>query len=57
LLLEADVGKVLGNYASDWGRSGVDLIVIDEVPVRDAQFVNVGRARDGIVPVSFYGMR
>jgi ethanolamine utilization protein EutA len=57
LLLEADVGKVLGNYASDWGRSGVDLIVIDEVPERDAQFVNVGRARDGIVPVSFYGMR
>jgi ethanolamine utilization protein EutA len=57
LLLEADVGKVLGNYASDWGRSGVELIVIDEVPERDAQFVNVGRPRDGIVPVSFYGMR
>jgi ethanolamine utilization protein EutA len=57
LLLEADVGKVLGNYASDWGRSGVELVVIDEVPVRDAQFLNVGRARDGVVPVSFYGMR
>ena len=57
LLLEADVGKVLGNYASDWGRSGVQLVVIDQVPVRDAQFVNVGRPRDGIVPVSFYGLR
>ena len=31
--------------------------MIDEIPVRDAQFVNVGRARDGVVPVSFYGLR
>jgi ethanolamine utilization protein EutA len=56
LLLTENVGKAVGSYASDWGRSPLNLIVIDEIPVRDAQFVNIGRDRNGIVPVSFYGM-
>jgi ethanolamine utilization protein EutA len=57
LLLAENVGKAVGSYASDWGRSPLNLIVIDEIPVRDAQFVNIGRDRNGIVPVSFYGTR
>lgn len=56
LLLTENVGKAVGSYASDWGRSPLNLIVIDEIPVRDAQFVNIGRDRNGVVPVSFYGM-
>ena len=48
---------MLGDYATDWGRAGTELVVIDEIPVRDAQFVNVGRGHDGVVPVSYYGVR
>lgn len=55
-LLQANAGKVLGNYASDWGQSPLNLVVIDEVPVRDARFVNIGRSRAGVVPVTFYGL-
>jgi ethanolamine utilization protein EutA len=57
LLLTENVGKAVGSYASDWGRSPLNLIVIDEIAVRDALFVNIGRDRNGIVPVSFYGIR
>lgn len=56
LLLETNLGKTLGNYATDWGRAPVTLIVVDEMPDRHAHFANIGRPRDGVVPVSFYGM-
>jgi ethanolamine utilization protein EutA len=56
LLTTANVGKAIGNYATDWQQRHKNLIVIDEIPIRNAQFVNLGRIRQGIVPVSFYGM-
>lgn len=56
LLTEANLGKTIGNYATDWDRSPMNLIVVDEMPDRHAHFANLGRPRDGIVPVSFYGM-
>jgi ethanolamine utilization protein EutA len=56
LLVEQNVGKVLGHYATEWGQSPVDLIVVDEVPVRDAHYVQLGRLRDQVVPVSFHGL-
>jgi ethanolamine utilization protein EutA len=56
LLLESNLGKTLGNYATDWGRARTGLIVVDEMPDRHAHFANIGRPRDGVVPVSFYGM-
>lgn len=56
LLLTENVGKAVGNYAADWGRSPLNLIVIDEIPVREADFVNIGRDHHGVVPISFYGM-
>jgi hypothetical protein len=31
LLLTENVGKAVGNYAADWGRSSLNLIVIDEI--------------------------
>lgn len=56
LLLESNVGKVLGNYATDWGRSSCNLIVIDEVRERSAHFINLGTPHQHIVPVAFYGV-
>ncbi len=56
LLLEANVGKTLGNYATSWGKMPNGLIVLDEMPDRQAHFANLGRMRDGVVPVAFYGM-
>jgi ethanolamine utilization protein EutA len=57
LLASDDAGKTLGSYATDWGRRPATLFVIDELPDRGAHFANVGRPRENLVPVSFYGMR
>ncbi|QLF93099.1 ethanolamine ammonia-lyase reactivating factor EutA [Pseudomonas sp. ABC1] len=56
ILLESNAGKALGNYASDWGRLPVNLLVIDEVRERHAHYVNLGKPRQQIVPVAFYGV-
>ena len=56
ILVEDNIGKVLGNYVSDWGKSMQNLIVIDEVPLRNAHFVNVGCMHLHMVPISFFGM-
>ena len=56
LLVEQNLGKVFGQYATDWGRLAIDLIVIDVVAVRDAQFVQIGRLHDQVVPVSYHGL-
>ena len=56
ILVENNIGKVLGNYISDWGQSMQNLIVIDEVPLRNAHFVNLGRMHQKLVPVSFFGI-
>jgi ethanolamine utilization protein EutA len=57
LLLEDDAATTVGGYATRWGRAGGDLVVLDQVMPRDAAFVSVGRARHGVVPVAFHGMR
>ena len=56
ILVEANIGKALGNYVSDWGQLDYNLIVIDELPTRDAHFVHIGRMHQGMIPVSFYGL-
>ncbi len=55
-VLFENVGKVLGNFISRWGSLPLNLVVLDEIEVRDARFVQIGRMHDQIVPVSFYGM-
>jgi ethanolamine utilization protein EutA len=57
LLAAGNVGKVLGNYITRWGTLPIDLIVVDEVSSREAQFVRIGKPREGIVPVSLYAIR
>lgn len=56
LLVAANVGKALGAYVSRWGRLPVTLIVLDELAPRGGHFVHIGRMREQMVPVSFYGM-
>lgn len=56
ILVDTNIGKALGNYICDWGQSQYNLIVIDEVTLRNAQFVHIGRAHQGMIPVSFYGL-
>jgi ethanolamine utilization protein EutA len=56
ILVDANIGKALGNYISDWGQLAYNLIVIDEVALRNAHFVHIGRAYQGMIPVSFYGL-
>ena len=56
LLIEGNFGKTLGNYITHWGKLSLALVVIDEVAMRDAHFVNLGKLQQGLVPVSFYGM-
>ena len=57
ILTTANAGKALGNYATDWQQRHHNLIVIDEIPLRSAEFVSIGRARHGLVPVTFYGIK
>jgi ethanolamine utilization protein EutA len=59
LLVSRNVGKALGAYLGGWGRGphAAGIVVIDEVRRPDACFLQVGRPHDGIVPVSFHGMR
>jgi ethanolamine utilization protein EutA len=56
LIVRENVGKALGGYVSQWGAIPVRLIVLDEIEPLDARFVRIGSLRDGVVPVSFYGM-
>jgi ethanolamine utilization protein EutA len=56
LLVEENLGKVLGQYVTQWGAMPLNLIVIDEVSNRRAQFVRIGAPRSQVVPVSFYGL-
>ena len=57
LLVTNNVGKTLGHYVTDWGRLPVRVIVVDEIPTRNANFVSLGKPRDSFIPVSFYGIQ
>ncbi len=57
LLTPGNVGKALGSYITLWRTLPVRLIVIDEVPLRDAQYVRLGRPLEGVVPVSLHTLR
>jgi ethanolamine utilization protein EutA len=52
-----NTGKLFGNYLTDWGKLRQNVVVIDEVANRHMAFVNIGRLRSQVVPVSFYGMK
>jgi ethanolamine utilization protein EutA len=56
LLVQENLGKVLGHYVTQWGALPVEVVVIDEVTLRDAQYAHLGAPRGPVVPVSFYGL-
>jgi ethanolamine utilization protein EutA len=55
LLVNENVGKLLGSYVTEWGALPLSLAVIDEVSHRDARFAQIGAPHHQVVPVSFYG--
>ena len=57
LLVDCNVGKSFGAYASNWGKLTVNLVVIDEVSVPQASFVNINKQYQQVVPISFYGIK
>ncbi len=56
ILLSHNLGKVLGQYATEWGTLPMNLVVIDEIDIRDAQFAHLGAVRHQVAPLTFYGM-
>ncbi len=56
LLVRENVGKILGHYVTAWGAFPLNLVVIDEIAVRNAHYAQIGRLRDQVLPVSFYGL-
>jgi ethanolamine utilization protein EutA len=56
LLVRENVGKSLGHYVTQWGALPLNLVVLDEVTLRDAQYAHLGAAHGPVVPVSFYGL-
>lgn len=56
LLVRENLGKVMGQLVTNWGRSPTPLVVIDEIDTRDTQFASIGRLQQGVLPVSFHGM-
>ena len=57
ILINGNIGKTLGNYACEWNAIPVNLLVIDEINIRNANFVNIGKMHQQIIPVSFYGIQ
>jgi ethanolamine utilization protein EutA len=56
-LVRGNVGKVLGHYVTAWGAFPLNLVVLDEIVIRDAQYAQIGALRNQVIPVSFYGLR
>jgi ethanolamine utilization protein EutA len=57
LLVQDNLAMALGSYVTDWGKLPLHVVVIDEIAIDpDAHFVQIGRLRDRVVPVSFHGM-
>lgn len=54
--MEENLGKVFGHYVTRWGALPMQILVIDELALRDAQYVHVGLPHHQVVPVSFYGL-
>ena len=56
LLLRHNVGNIFGQYMTNWGRCTWRLLVIDEIDLRDARYVQLGAILEQTIPVSFFGL-
>lgn len=57
LLVDENIAKSFGAYITGWGALAMNLVVIDEIYLRDASFVNIGKPHKQVVPIAFYGMQ
>ena len=48
LLMNSNCGKTIGNYATGWRQDALPLLVLDEIPDRDTQFVTIGRKKGAL---------
>lgn len=55
LLVDADVGRILGQLATRWGRRPLPLVVLDELPPRQARLLRLGRGEHGRISVRYFG--
>ncbi len=56
LFTTQNVGKILGQLITRWGRLPLRLLVVDEVDIRNAQYAHLGAARAQVIPVSVFGL-
>jgi ethanolamine utilization protein EutA len=56
LFVKQNVGKVLGQLITRWGRLPLSLMVVDEIDVRNAQYAHLGIPRSHVIPVSVFGL-
>ena len=40
-----------------WGAFPLNLVVLDEIAVRDAQYAQIGALHHQVIPISFYGLQ
>jgi ethanolamine utilization protein EutA len=57
LFVEQNLGKVLGQYVTDWGSLPFHIVVIDEIVCQHSQYAHIGAMHDQVLPVSFFGLR
>ena len=55
LLVDADIGLILGNLATAWGARPRPLVVLDLLSPRPARVVRLGRDARGHVHVRYFG--
>lgn len=55
LLVPHNIGHVLGCYATCWKKYPIKLLVLDEIALQNARFVQIGTPRLQAFPVTFYG--
>jgi ethanolamine utilization protein EutA len=57
VLVPDNVGKVLGQYITQWGSFPLALVVLDEIAIPDAQYVRIGAPQQQVLPVAFHGLQ
>jgi ethanolamine utilization protein EutA len=55
LVVSQNIGHALGSYITEWNRLPLPVIVLDEVPIKEARFVRIGAPLQQVIPVTFYG--
>lgn len=55
LLVPHNIGHALGCYVTGWKKKSIRLLVLDEIVLQNARFVQIGTPKLQAIPVTFYG--